>query len=171
MKCKRHSGEQGRKTGWLDGLQAGSPEESTVRTFGASLRASSLEAGLTLVEVLVALGVLAIAMGGTIIALMQTERRSFESRLQTCALTLAQNQVDLFLNDSDSLVSSNNVIIYDPDPEASGEVGETAANLTVEIGSVAGTEAPDAQRLTATVTYQYLNRTHSVSLTSVRVPN
>lgn len=127
------------------------------------------QSALTLIEVLISLGVLAIAMGGTIVALMQTERRAFESRLETCALTMVQNQIDMFLNGSRSLVSRNNVIIYDPNPDTSGEVGETLGNLTIQIGSVGGV-APGAERLDATVAYTYLNRSHDVSMTCVRVP-
>lgn len=137
--------------------------------------------GFSLLEVVTASAILALAIGGTIVTMTVLNHHAAVSRLNTCAQTVAKNQIDRVLNNrfipqlddiSPELVlgttTANDVPIYiDPQTDetlVSGTVTTTVTNPNITQG---GTQLP-VRAITVNVTYEYRGRTRNMTLHTLR---
>ncbi len=151
------------------------PPRNTVRAF-------------TLVEVMVAISLAGIGVSTTIAALTKINSIASVARNLSGATTVAQNQIDLLLSDSpfnpqktnpDGTVQippeltvgthvTNNVPIY-KEPSTGVIVSGIMTTTVSDISTVYNGFSIPMYQATVTVTYTYLSRNYSVSMSTVRV--
>ena len=142
------------------------------------------QAGLTLVEVIVAAGMISLTCSAVMFAFMQLNQMAMVSRLYTGAAICAQSQIDLISTDTPFEPQNNlfptelqpgsataNVTVY-RDPISNFAVTGTmttsvsAANSSYPNGT--NTDTLYLYEATVTVTYTYRNRSYTVSLSTLR---
>ena len=142
----------------------------------------------TLVEVMVAISLAGIGVSTTIAALTKINSIASVARNLSGATTVAQNQIDLLLSDSpfnpqkanpDGTVQippeltigthvTSNVPIY-KEPSTGVIVSGTMTTTISDISTVYNGFSIPMFQATVTVTYTYLSRNYSVSMSTVRV--
>lgn len=142
------------------------------------------EAGLTLVEVIVAAGMISLTCSSVMFAFTQLNQMAMVSRLYTGAAICAQSQIDLIETDApfepqNNLVPTElqpgtataNVTVY-RDPISNFAVaGTMTTTVTAANGSYANGTNTDTLYLyeaTVTITYSYRNHSYSVSMSTLR---
>ncbi len=141
-------------------------------------------AGFTLVEVVIAGGLLAVLVAGSLIALTQINRWATSARLRTLALAVAQQQIDSIQTTpwqsvgtraailSPGTTTQNNVPLNnDPFNSAIG-LSSAFTGLDTQTNGTRTTQIADVTartlRAVVTVTFTYRNRPHAVRLTTLR---
>lgn len=143
----------------------------------------------TLIEVLVALGLIGITAGASLSAMLRINDFAFVGRLYTGAITVTQNQIDLILSDSPfnpqrtpaqippELVTDlqnggpqiqYNVPIYKDPVTNIVSVTGTMATSIVDTGATVGGNALTVYRATVTVSYRFRERNYSVVMSTMR---
>jgi type II secretory pathway pseudopilin PulG len=142
------------------------------------------QAGLTLVEVIVAAGMISVTCSSVMFAFTSLNQMAMVSRLYTGAAINAQSQIDLISTDSPfepqyNIVpselqpgtTSTSVTVY-RDPISNFTVtGTMTTTVTAANGTYANGSNTDTLYLyeaTVTVTYSYRNRNYSVSMSTLR---
>jgi prepilin-type N-terminal cleavage/methylation domain-containing protein len=143
--------------------------------------------GYTLMEVLVAVMIVAGIAGSSILGLTQLNNSAAIGRLQTCASTVAQSKLDRFLSvspfrpDIDNVApelvvgtveegsaTAPTVAIYrDPD-DATTRVNGWAVTRITDVSTTFNGEKVWAYRCEVTVAYQYRGKPYWVRLSTVR---
>ena len=160
----------------------------SVQTPSPSRRPRRRIAGFTLVEVVIAGGMLAILVAGSFIALTQINRWATSARLRTLALAVAQQRIDLLATTpwqvatarpavlTAGTATENNLPLNNDGFNSGTGLSSAFTNLDSEgISAATATRTTEVTNLTArtlrvavTVTFTYRNRPHSVSLTTLR---
>lgn len=147
-----------------------------------ALRAPSALAALrafTMVEAVVAIAVIGVGVASTVGVVTKMNQFAAQSRNMTGANTILQNQVDLFQSTSPFPsvlpygLSADGVThtiagqwpIYREDATGNPSVTGT---LTIKITQLNAALAPNTYQEVVTLSYNYLNRAYSVSMTSIR---
>ena len=145
------------------------------------------DSGFTLLEVLVAVMIVAGIAGSSILGLTQLNNAAVIARLQTCASTVAQSKLDQFLSVSpfrpdlnkmapalalgtvtEGDAASPIVPIYrDPD-DATNRVNGWAVTRITDVSTTFQGERVWAYRCEVTVAYQYRGKSYWVRLSTVR---
>jgi prepilin-type N-terminal cleavage/methylation domain-containing protein len=139
------------------------------------------KSGFTLVELLVAVSLIGLTTCGTFWALTQANTNASIARLQTGAMTAAQNRIDLIFSDSPfnppkgqippeltpGTQTETGVAVY-TDPISNDTVTGTRTTNVADLGVIVNGYNMNVYRATVTVTYQYRGRTHSVSMMTLR---
>lgn len=151
----------------------------------AILRAAR-QAGLTLIEVMVAAAMLGIACSATMFALVQMNQNAAIARLQTGATMAVQNQVDQLLIESPfnpqlsgqtppsltvtgSAGTASPVTIYqDTAPTLGPSITGTMTTAVTALNPTYNSYQLYEYQATVTVTYSYRNHNHSVSMYILR---
>jgi prepilin-type N-terminal cleavage/methylation domain-containing protein len=174
-----------RRTAWLLLKHGGMVLNCDRRFVGRSGRHA-----FTLIEVLVAVGLLSLAAGSSIWALTQANNYASIARLQTGALTAAQSRIDYLLADAPfnpqngELGTSNEwavgnavqtVTIYTEPAGSGGQTHTVTGQMQTTVAQIPDpvmSKAPGAQlnlySATVVVTYTYRNRNYRVQLNAVR---
>lgn len=135
----------------------------------------------TLVELLVAVTLIGIVMLTTFGALTRGNQNASTARLQTGAVTAAQNRIDLILSDSPfnppkgqippeltpGTQTETGVAVY-TDPISGNVVTGTRTTNVADLGVTLNGNNMNVYRATVTVTYLYRNRSYSVTLMTLR---
>lgn len=144
--------------------------------------------GFTLVEAVVAISLIGIGVASTIGALTKINSIASMSRNATGAETAAQNQIDLLLSDSpfnpqktnpdgtaqippELTVGTHtytNVPIY-KEPTTGVIVSGTMTTVVADVSPTYNGFTIPTYRATVTVTYTYLNRTYTTTMSTIRV--
>lgn len=141
-------------------------------------------AGFTLVEVVIAGGLLVVMVLGSLVALTQINRWATSARLRTLALAVAQQQIDSIKTTPWQAVGTRAAIISpgtttqttlplnnDPFNSTSG-LSSAWTDLDTQSNATRTTQITDLTartfRAVVTVTFTYRNRPHAVSLTTLR---
>jgi type II secretory pathway pseudopilin PulG len=142
-------------------------------------------AGLTLVEILIAAALLAVFTAGTVSAVTQMNRYATASRLSTLALAVAQQRIDEVLTTSWQLsqprpgvltlgtaTEPNLPLNDDAFNSARSDLRSLFTELDLRVPASRTTEitevSPRIVRAVVTVTFTYRNRPYQVSLTTLR---
>lgn len=139
------------------------------------------KSAFTLVELLVAVTLISIAMFSTFWALTQANQNASIARLQTGAAVAAQNRIDLILSDSPfnpqngqippeltpGTVTETGVAVY-TDPVSGDTVTGTRTTDVANLGVIVSGINMNIYRATVKVSYQYRNRSYSVTLNTLR---
>lgn len=158
-------------------------------THTAACRIGALSrAGFTLVEIVIALGVLGVMTGGSYIGFNSINAYAVSSRLYSEAQAVAQNQIDLILSKGPFNVTStpnkvpsvltlgtttqSNVFVYN-DP-VSGQV-VVSGTMTTKIEDpgltqtyMGSTKSLNMRKATVTVNYTFRNRDYAVTMHTLR---
>jgi type II secretory pathway pseudopilin PulG len=143
------------------------------------------EAGLTLVEILIAAALLAVFTAGTVSAVTQMNRYATASRLSTLALAVAQQRIDEVLTTSWQLsqprpaaltlgtkTEPNLPLNDDAFNSARADLRSLFTELDLRVPATRTTEITEVStrivRAVVTVTFTYRSRPYQVSLTTLR---
>ena len=140
--------------------------------------------GFSLMEVMVAAGILAVFVCTSLIAMTQLNRYAAVARLRTLALGFAQQKVDFLMTTPWSVSSTrpaslavgttteNNLPLDNDTFNTQAGLSSSFTNLDLQVTATRTTQITDVStrifRAAVTVTYVYRGRTYSVSLTSLR---
>jgi hypothetical protein len=116
-----------------------------------------------------------------VLGFTQANTNASIARLQTGAMTAAQNRIDLILADSPfnppkgqippeltpGTQTETGVAVY-TDPISNDTVTGTRTTNVADLGVIVNGYNMNVYRATVTVTYQYRGRTHSVSMMTLR---
>jgi type II secretory pathway pseudopilin PulG len=156
--------------------------------YHTSHRRYRLTAGFTMVEAVVAIAVLGIGVAATLGALTKVNAIASASRNATGAQTIVQNQIDLLVSDSpfnpqktnlDGSVqippeltlgthTTSNVAIY-KEPTTGVIVSGTLTWVVTDVTGTYNSNSIPMYNCTVTVTYTYLNKNYSTTMTTLRV--
>lgn len=141
-------------------------------------------AGFTLVEVVIAGGLLAVLIAGSFIALTQINRWATSARLRTLALAVAQQRVDLLQTTAWQVTAprpllltagtttENNLPLNNDAFNSATSLASAFTSLDNQLNATRTTQVTDLTartlRVAVTVTFTYRNRPQSVSLTTLR---
>lgn len=146
------------------------------------LQRCTRRAGFALPEVLVAIGIFALAMPTLFYGLLHNYRTASLNRIYTAALAVARSEVEAVRALAPfnpqlgqfppqlalGTTTTQNVPIYVDPADSSYIVAGTLTRSTTDPGLSQGGTNLNLRRVTVTVTFQNLGRTHSVSLTTMR---
>ena len=138
--------------------------------------------GITIVEIVVALGVIGLFASSAMWALVMMNNRAAVARLTTGALTVAQNQVDLMFcdapyNPQKSQVPpelavgtqiQTNVPIYTDPVTNNVVVSGTITSTVADTGTTYGGYSLNVYTITVTVSYQFRGNNYQITINTMR---
>lgn len=136
--------------------------------------------GFTMVEVLIAITLVGIGITSTVVALTKLNAFASTSRNATGAYAVAMNQIDAIqsaipFNPQSGQIPAilaqgthvDNVAIYQEDPNPTvAIVPGTRTTVVQDVKNISG--GVPMYRATVTVSYTYLNRPYSISMSTLR---
>jgi prepilin-type N-terminal cleavage/methylation domain-containing protein len=151
-------------------------------------RSARFRSGFTLIEIVIALAVLATMAGAVYIGFNAINAYAVSSRLYSEAQTVCQNQIDLILSKEPFDVTTTpakipdvlalgetvtpNVFIYQ-DPVTgkvivSGTMTTTVTDANMSMDFAGATSNLNVRRATVTVSYSFRNKNYNVSMDTLR---
>lgn len=146
-------------------------------------------AGISLVEVMIALGLLAMTIVGSVQALLVSNRLAASNRLMTAARAIVQRNIDTALtlrfdsntvpsilaitpetgaNYDDELDGDGSVTILTQKNASGNSVPLVKGTLRRKVTAISNTQSADVRRVEFRLTYFFQGRTYTVEMATVR---
>ncbi len=162
------------------------PNAPSPTSYGLISQRSLANKGFTLVEVIIACGIIVISFGTMMQVLLQLNRQAILSRVQTSARMVVQRNIDQALAEKFTVsvipsilaITSASGVTWDDDGGGDNRVSITVQNgtttattlgtLTRTVTAIANANGADVRLVRFSVAYNYRGRPYTYSATTIR---